>query len=371
VTEVRALAAIGRQLTAGAAVDDVLALVLRHAGELLGGRAILLLSSDDGALTTRAATVSDPSRAPTAIDDDLAARLGDVLDGPGFLAAPVVIAGAVRGLFAVGRAAGTPDDEPDGDHAEWLLSALADQAALALERASLDEGTRLRERLLGIVGHDLRNPLGAIVMAADVVLRDHGVEPEVERLASRVQSSARRMGRILDQLADFTQARRGNALPLVPELCDLGDIGREVLGELRTAYPDATLALVCDAPIVGEWDRARIAQVLTNLASNAVQHGDSERPISVSCGTVGDAVTVTVHNHGAPIPRDLQRVLFDPFQRAAQAGLHGSPSFGLGLYISREIAHAHGGTLAVRSSDDAGTVFALTMPRRAPASPVL
>jgi signal transduction histidine kinase len=106
--------------------------------------------------------------------------------------------------------------------------------------------------------------------------------------------------------------------------------------------------------------------VLTNLTSNAIQHGDPSRPITVTCSSRGDDVAVAVHNHGAPIPRELQRAIFDPFRRIAESTGGASANLGLGLYIAQQIARAHGGDIAVRSSPESGTEFALTLPRRAP-----
>jgi PAS domain S-box-containing protein len=236
--------------------------------------------------------------------------------------------------------------------------------ALAAERAALAEKARtqeFQERFLAVLGHDLRNPLASIDMGAGI-LRQRTADPAMIRIVDRMHASSTRMSRMIEQILDLTRSRLAGGLQVNAASMDLRDTIKRIVDELLTAHP--TRAIVFRSPALpGCWDRDRLEQVFSNLIGNAIFYGAETRPITVEARTDGDLVQVDVHNHGPPIPPELQARLFDPFRRgerdsrtAKTAGL------GLGLYISKELVLAHRGTIDVKSSLDEGTTFRITLP---------
>lgn len=217
------------------------------------------------------------------------------------------------------------------------------------------------EQMIGIVSHDLRNPVTAIVLATELLGHDE-LSPEQELVAAGILRAAERANRLIGELLDFTQARVGTGLSFVPTTCDLHEVVGEAIDELRLSYPSRVLQHVHTGDGRCSADASRVVQLVGNLVSNAVSHGHPETPVTVATdGTRGDALTLAVHNTGEAIPPTLLPSLFEPMTRGAKAS--GKRSVGLGLFIVREIARAHGGAVAVRSSESEGTTFTLTLPR--------
>jgi signal transduction histidine kinase len=223
---------------------------------------------------------------------------------------------------------------------------------------------RSRELFLGILGHDLRNPLGAISGLAELQLRAKTFERNVQ-FASQILSSARRMSHIIDDLIGLARVRLGSGIAITPTSCYMRRICTSAVEEMRAIYPKRIFQLDCDDELPGEWDEIKLSQVLSNLLGNAVQHGAINSPITVTAKSGKNGIEVEVHNHGAVIPSNTILKLFDSF---FQGGLDESAddsysnSLGLGLYISKEIIQAHGGTIEARSSDDEGTTFIVRLP---------
>jgi PAS domain S-box-containing protein len=270
---------------------------------------------------------------------------------------PLVVSGRLIGKFM----AYYPEPHAFTDPEKRVAAAVARNIALAVEKqASHDE----RDRFLGIVGHDLRNPLGAISMSANALLRRDLGEGEA-RTVRRIVSSAERMERLIAQLLTFAQARQGGGVPLRIATVDLGAIARHVVDELEAAHPERLVLLSEDGDLGGFWDPDRLAEVLSNLVGNAIQHGD-ESPVHVRLSAEPERVLLEIQNRGPTIPADLQPRLFDPFRRGGSSDRRKAGSVGLGLYISRELVRAHGGTIGVRSTEADGTVFSVELPRRPP-----
>jgi signal transduction histidine kinase len=170
---------------------------------------------------------------------------------------------------------------------------------------------------------------------------------------------------MITDLIELTRVRLGAGILAKPIHTSMRRICTHVIEEMQAIYPKRIFQLNCDNELPGEWDESRISQVLSNLLGNAIQHGDAASPVTVTAKAAGNAVEVSVHNEGAPIPPELIPKLFDclfqgsPDQRAADDN---STSLGLGLYIAKEIILAHGGTIAVHSSDKEGTTFAARLP---------
>ena len=230
------------------------------------------------------------------------------------------------------------------------------------ERERAEEAAALRERLVAIVGHDLRNPLSSISMAAQM-LSSRALATADEQLVSRIQRSANRMTRMIGQILDFARIRSGQSFELQLESADLRQVCQAVIDELRLSRPDQEIALSIEGRADALFDSDRIAQVLSNLIGNAIQHGTGG-PISVTVReATPDAVAIEVHNFGPAIPKAAQAGLFDAFHRETTAGDQRS-SIGLGLFIANQIVRAHGGSIAVRSPDRDGTTFSVVLPRR-------
>jgi len=237
---------------------------------------------------------------------------------------------------------------------EAVVAELNDLHASARDRAMF------AEQMIGIVSHDLRNPLNAISMGAELLAGSDELPPSQRRLVERITRATDRATRLIAELLDFTQARVGSGIAVTRREISLHDVIADALDELRLAQPTHVLVhrRIGDAPAYA--DPSRLAQVVGNLISNAVSYGSSA-PITVTSIAEPEHSSLAVHNEGAPIPAALQRTMFEPMTRGATADT-GARSVGLGLFIVREIARAHGGTAAVTSTAAEGTIFRLQWP---------
>lgn len=218
---------------------------------------------------------------------------------------------------------------------------------------------RTSELLIGVLGHDLRNPLNAIHIAGEALVRTYPHDETITKLGGRIRSSSRRMGRLISQLLDFATTRLGN-LPIAPKEADLARLCEIALGEFEQSNVHELRREVHGDPSV-TCDPDRILQLLSNLLGNAVQHGDPAVPIVLRVdGRQPAAVRIEVENGGL-LPESVRENLFSPFVRAPGS----SGGAGLGLYIVEHIARAHGGSVCVESHDDR-TVFRALLPRHFP-----
>jgi signal transduction histidine kinase len=233
-------------------------------------------------------------------------------------------------------------------------------------RAQADEGAQLREQLLAIVGHDLRNPLSAIILAAKLLLRSTHLVPADRRKVERMLTSSERMSRLISQLLDFSRARIGGGLTVQPVETNLQLVCQEAIDELQIANPGRSILLEPAGEIIGQWDPDRLLEVLSNLIGNAIQHGDPSSAVKVRLGCSGNDAWIEIHNQGEPIPAEALPEIFDPFRRALQETMSGS--VGLGLYISQQIVFAHHGKIEVSSDRETGTLFRVRLPLRKPTS---
>lgn len=230
-------------------------------------------------------------------------------------------------------------------------------------RISTEEIEPSRELFLGILGHDLRNPLGAIFGFAGLQLRSKSLKRSGE-LASQILLSARRMSHILADIMELTRVRLGSGIVITPIPTSIRRVCTNVIGEMRATYPKRVFQLHCAEEFPGEWDEDRLSQLLSNRLGNAVQHGSPHSPITVTAKSDGETVEIAIHNEGIAIPPSLVPKLFESlFQGRPNEDsddVHAN-SLGLGLYISREIVLAHGGSIAVQSSNEEGTIFVVRL----------
>jgi signal transduction histidine kinase len=217
-----------------------------------------------------------------------------------------------------------------------------------------------RDQTIGILSHDLRTPLGAITTGAALLTVPEDNPERRARVASRIVSSAQRMQRMIADLLDLTRARLGGEIPLTRTPSDLQRICEEVITEAREAHGDAVVHLEAEGDLAGHWDPDRLAQVVSNLVGNAIQHGDGT-PITVIAQDEGADVTLLVRNGGAPIPSEVLPSIFEPLARGRPAA---TQSIGLGLFIARAVVSGHGGYITVTSSAPQGTAFTVRLPKK-------
>ena len=223
-----------------------------------------------------------------------------------------------------------------------------------------------RNLFLGVLGHDLRNPLGAVSMGAQWMERSGTTNPKQAKVVSEIRSAAGRATQILNDLLDLTRSSFGTEIPVAKTKIDIAALCQQIADELRTINPDRRFDVTLDGDPMGFWDASRLGQVLSNLIGNAIQHGDGSSPITVGiAGGDPETVTLTVHNRGSPIPPEIQNSIFQSWMRGQEVKIspdHGT-HLGLGLYIARLIVEAHGGDISVTSDDEKGTTFSLRLPR--------
>jgi sigma-B regulation protein RsbU (phosphoserine phosphatase) len=239
---------------------------------------------------------------------------------------------------------------------EVVAERLRSDTALTSQR----EEAKLREQFIAVLGHDLRNPLASI--SAGIRLLEKKADPAHASIFTMMQKSVLRMSSLIDNVMDFARGRLGGGIVLNPVQMPLQPTFQQVIDELQNTHPEVRIetAFDLDKPLVV--DHVRIAQLLSNLLANALTHGTKGTPVSVKA-TAADGLEIAVCNQGDPIPPEALERLFLPYARGemrpSQQGL------GLGLYISSEIARAHGGRIDVTSTPEL-TCFTFRMPLRPP-----
>lgn len=218
---------------------------------------------------------------------------------------------------------------------------------------------RERELFIGALGHDLRNPLNAIALNADSLSRRTDLPDDATQFADRIASASRRMNKLIGDLLDFARSQAG-AIRLNPEPCLLGEVADEVVADLLALHSGREIRVEREGGCEGRWDRARLAQVMSNLVSNALMHGARDQPVVIRTGGDGEQAWARVSNQGEPIAPEELLHIFEPFRAAGK-----SRGTGLGLYIARSIVEAHGGTIEVWSKDNQ-TRFTVRLPHDPP-----
>ncbi|QDE68324.1 PAS domain-containing sensor histidine kinase [Myxococcus xanthus] len=238
------------------------------------------------------------------------------------------------------------------------------------ERKRAQEAERKRiefeKELIGIVSHDLRNPLNAILLSATQLLRRQEMDALQARGLVRIVSSAERAARLIGDLLDFTQARLGDGLAIHRRPTDLQGLALQVVEEVRLSNPGREVQMEHSGDGTGNWDMDRIAQLLVNLLSNALKYGASDRPVRlITRGDADGSVDIEVHNWGEPIPPGELPYLFERLSRGPSVTGKPQGGIGLGLFIANQVVRAHEGTIQVFSSRENGTTFTVRLPRQA------
>ena len=247
--------------------------------------------------------------------------------------------------------------------ASILLSGLLAYSLLRSWQRLLDAAI-FQQRVVGIVGHDVRSPLAAILASTSYALMRQDLDSRTVGLLTRVLRSARRIEVLTKLLMDFSQARLEPGLNLAHEPVDLHELCEEVLKELRGNWTDRQLALEKEGDGRGDFDRDRLRQVLANLVDNALRHGTGGSTVRVmSRGNNPSILELSIHNDGPPIDPKLLPRIFEPFQHGQRSPEVVRESLGMGLYIVSEVVKAHGGKVHVESSREQGTTFTVRLPR--------
>ena len=233
---------------------------------------------------------------------------------------------------------------------------------LAQQLREQTETLHLNEMFTAVLGHDLRNPLSAILMAAHMV-QYQSEDETVRGTAKRILQSGRRMSRMIDDMLDLARARLAGGISLKFGHADLAEAVQRVVREYEMAFPERRIELEQDGDLAGEWDVDRLSQVASNLIGNALQHGEAERAIEVHLGgSDADGIVLSVINVGR-IPEHMVPHLFQPFQGGKrQPGQN--QGLGLGLYIVQQIVNAHQGSIEVQFGSGEHTHFQVKVPRR-------
>jgi sigma-B regulation protein RsbU (phosphoserine phosphatase) len=231
-------------------------------------------------------------------------------------------------------------------------------------RQELAEALAFRDRVLGILGHDLRNPLTAITALATSTMGREDLPSGVRERLSQVDLAAKRSLTIIETLLDFSESRFKGALHARRVPTDLVELASGVIDELRATHPDGVITLGTEGRGPVDLDPGRIEQLLTNLIGNALTHGVRGQPVRVSVDVREAEAVLAVNNRGPLIPATLVPALFEPFTQGTSPAHDGPRGLGLGLYIVQQIVTAHAGQVAVDSTVHAGTTFTVRLPRQ-------
>lgn len=228
------------------------------------------------------------------------------------------------------------------------------------------ETERWRNLFLGVLGHDLRGPLNAILLTSQLLSKLNSGTP-TSKLTARLMNGAERMKQLLDDLLDYNRASLDISIPANFACVELAEVCEEEIELQRAVWPENAIELIAEGATQGVWDAARLKQVLGNLISNAAKYGDRGAPIIVRLEGRDEGVVFSVENSGPTIATSAVKSLFEPLQRAAHGDEEAErTSLGLGLFIVRHIVRAHGGTVSL-TSENRKTVFKVNLPMNAAA----
>ena len=230
--------------------------------------------------------------------------------------------------------------------------------------AQLRRDVELRERFIAILGHDLRSPLSSVIFSAARLLKDAELSPAALSAVQRIARGGERMQRMAEDMLDLIRSRQAGGIPLKRELTSAYAVCLGAIEEASARHPDRRIELKTSGHGgTGLWDHGRLTQVLSNLLCNALAHSPPKTAVDLKIDDADEQVAIRVHNQGA-IPAELVPVIFEPFRRARGDTARGaSDGVGLGLYIVRELVHAHGGDVRLASSPADGTTFTVVLPR--------
>lgn len=347
VLRVRAAAGIGLEETAGETVP---------VGHSLAGRV---------------ARTRTPASSRDVANDPLVTRESIRRSGlRGYYCAPMLLGDELIGVAAIGSRSAAEFSEEDrllfrtmSARAAALIAQTRLDTQLARRNEELAAGLEYRDRILGVLSHDLHNPLGVILLTADALRRGEPLSETQQRMVRRVAFNARRVDNMVRDLLDYTRSRQGQALPISPRKAEMLALCHQVLDGLQVLHPDVELRCTAEGRTDGWFDPERATQVISNLVTNAIVHGGAGAPVTVVLRGTDQELWMEIHNEGPPIPEALLPHLFEAFRRGTAAE-QGTPGLGLGLFISQQIVAAHGASIEVQSKEGHGTTFRVRWPSR-------
>ena len=303
----------------------------------------------------------------TAAETHAAARMASGLNSDQVMAEFRALRSSVLRLWARRAAVASPEEIEDMVRFNEAIDQAQSESMARYSKLLRDA----QSLFLAILGHDVRSPLGAASMGAQVLLHDQTLPSKVLKVALRIFNSTKRVDEIVRDLLDFSTSHLGGGIPIDPYTVDLGQICLAVVEEARTFHPEREIELVTSGNLVGAWDGPRVAQAFSNLISNAVQHGKADGAIQVAARGDDGAITFEVNNEAELILPAKLRSLFDPVKSFAirppgERVLSRVQNLGLGLYVVREIVRAHGGEVNVTSTEEEGVTFSVKLPRITP-----
>ncbi|MNQ61087.1 Bacteriophytochrome [compost metagenome] len=222
-----------------------------------------------------------------------------------------------------------------------------------------------RKTVLGVLGHDLRTPLGAVMLGTDLLRQTEDLGSRGKKIIAQISTSVQSANQMVQDLLDMARCNLGTGIPVQPEHTNLAVICKSVVDELTVAHPKAEIIFIAPDPVTGLYDPSRMAQVFSNLIGNAVRHGNLQRPITVTLTGDDNTAYFCVQNHGEPIPPSALPTLFDPegrYSRYSEDEPGASSGLGLGLFIAAQIVEGHDGKIEVESTLEQGTIFRVRLP---------
>jgi signal transduction histidine kinase len=244
---------------------------------------------------------------------------------------------------------------------EAVDQALAESAVTFSERSS-----DTRDRFLAILGHDLRTPLSAISMAGQLLMRSPEDASKNLATGQRLRRSAAMMTAMVNDLLEYSRTQLGGKMPVARAAIDMGEIAQAAVQDARLANPECVFELELGTDLFGEFDAVRVQQVIMNLLANAAQYRQARTPVHVVLSGSDDSVSISVANEGVAIPPESLKTIFSAMVQLpvdGESASRPSTSMGLGLFVAREIAMAHEGSIDVTSTSKGGTAFVVTLPK--------
>lgn len=232
--------------------------------------------------------------------------------------------------------------------------------SMARFHAKVDES---KNWFLGVLGHDLRNPLSTISGAQQLLFLSPNLSDKEKELVRRSKAGTKRMRELINNLLELTSLRLGSGMSVKKSMTDLTEECQQILQELEVVHPSADLHLHAPGPVQGAWDRVRLNQVITNLVANALRHGNPGGPVTIKVSAKGNDAFFSVHNEGNPIPEGVRSMIFKGMFTGNEEPSTKRDNYGLGLYIVKEIVDGHGGRIDVESTKESGTTFTVILPR--------
>lgn len=216
---------------------------------------------------------------------------------------------------------------------------------------------------LGILGHDLRNPLSVISGVQQLLKISPNLSDKEKSLIQRTDASIKHMKELIDNLLELTKLRLGSGISIEKTSIDLTKLSEQIIQEFQVSYPKVEFKFVSPGPVEGIWDPLRLRQVINNLVANALRHGNAGGPVKLELSAKGNSASLSVNNDGPPIPENLQDMIFTGMFSNNNGKPSNESSYGLGLYIVREIVEGHQGEIELESNEQNGTTFTIHLPR--------